>query len=345
MMSLCWKWIRFPLVIVLITACVFALYASEKGVDFDPVKEILRLREDNRRDDALDMLHVFRNGKSMDSATIKKLEQDLVYTPAEKIRSLVWDGAIKGVVFDKFSGIGAIGADLMVWGDIRDILKQSWNYMIDRESYDQLVMILSAAGVGLSSTTFVNGGVALAKSTIKYLKRVPDLAKKGLLSRFLSGKMTPSNAEKVWTIFKNNGWSIPRTASNLAHISKVKHLDTAVGVIGKHGRSGSVFVNMTGDTGLRMYASLPKRLRHSLINAFKRNPRRLVGISTSHLVIHSIKIFDKYGLSALVVPFSALILLLSQVSVWVIWMVLVFSVGYLHYLVFRRRKHIVEKVP
>ncbi|MFC1816299.1 hypothetical protein ACFL0M_10240 [Thermodesulfobacteriota bacterium] len=66
----------------------------------------------------------------------------------------------------------------------------------------KLVMLLSAAGLGLSSTSFVNGSASLAKNTIKYLKRVPDLANRGILKKFLSGKISRQNSKKIWSLLK-----------------------------------------------------------------------------------------------------------------------------------------------
>jgi hypothetical protein len=96
-----------------------ALYIHQKSPDFDPVKEIQRLKKESRRDDALDMINFFKENKQANTDEIKNLEQDLAYSSAEKIKSFVWDGSIKGEVYDTYSGLGAISSDLVIFGDAR----------------------------------------------------------------------------------------------------------------------------------------------------------------------------------------------------------------------------------
>ena len=79
----------------------------------------------------------------------------------------------------------------------------------DDQDFDRFILILSAAGIGLSSTPFLNGTNALAKNTIKYLKKVPDLIKKGLLQKFLSGKISPEDCNKIWTLLKKTTGLFP----------------------------------------------------------------------------------------------------------------------------------------
>jgi hypothetical protein len=44
------------------------------------------------------------------------------------------------------------------------------------EDFDELIMLLAAAGVGLSGTGMLNGCNALAKNTVKYLDKIPCVA-------------------------------------------------------------------------------------------------------------------------------------------------------------------------
>ena len=178
-----------------------ALYIHYQGEDFDAVREIQKLKQENRRDEALDMARFF--GKTQrDSEELKELERELEYSTFEKIKSFIWNGVIKGEVYDTVSGMGALSADLCIFGDIRDLGIQSWKYLTDREDFDRLVMILSGAGLGLSSTPFINGCDSLAKSIIKYLKKIPRIANTGLLKKFLSGTMAKEHYTKVWDLLK-----------------------------------------------------------------------------------------------------------------------------------------------
>jgi hypothetical protein len=173
-----------------------------RGSAFDPIREIQGLKSEKRRDDALDLARFFKENQINDREKFARIEKTLGYTTAEKIKSFIWNGAIRGQVYDSYSGMGAISADLCVVGDIRDLGIQGWKYLTGGQDFDGFVTILSAAGIGLSSTPFLNGTNALAKNTLKYLKKVPASINKGLLKKFLSGKVSPANCKKIWNLLK-----------------------------------------------------------------------------------------------------------------------------------------------
>lgn len=115
---------------------------------------------------------------------IAALKNDLEHTTTEKIKSISWDGFIKGQVYDSYTGIGAIPSDLIIYGDLRDLGIQGWKRLTKADDFDGMIAILSAAGIGLSTTAFVNGSNALVKNTLKYLKKVPKSINTGLLKKF-----------------------------------------------------------------------------------------------------------------------------------------------------------------
>ena len=194
--------IKYTILVFIILSSALALYVHYKGSNFDPIEEIQKLKNENRRDEALDLATLYLDNQSTDTQKIKQLHKDLEYTPYEKAKSFTWNGAIKGEVYDTYSGLGAISADLFVFGDIRDLGIQSWFYITNNPDFDKLVMILSAAGIGLTSTSFINGAASLAKNIIKYLKRVPGIFKKGILKKFLSGKISIQESKKIWVLLK-----------------------------------------------------------------------------------------------------------------------------------------------
>ena len=332
MKKFCFNCLKYPMIFLLIVSSAITIYTNHKGYQFDPIREIQRLKSQNRRDDALDLAKFYRENQTEDQKKFAKIEKSLEYTPSEKIKSFAWNGAIMGEVYDSYSGMGAISADLCIVGDLRDLGIQGWKYLSGGQDFDRFLTILSAAGIGLSSTPFLNGTNALAKNTIKYLKEVPTMLNRGLLKKFLSGKVSPENCKKILGAAKKNQWSIPRTVSCLSNIQSVKHLDTATDLITHHKRTGNVFINLTGDGGLSLYSSIPKRLRNKFIGAFKRNPKALIGITKSHLIIHTIKVLDKYKLVAIVMPFVALALLLSMLPNNIVWCLLI---GLFWYLAFQ----------
>jgi hypothetical protein len=207
--KLSWRCFKLGVLVFVILSSGFALYVHYKGEGFDPIREIQRLKNENRRDDALDMARFFRENQTGDFKKIEELENDLKYTFLEKVKSFTWNGVIKGEVYDSYSGLAAILSDMCIFGDLRDLAIQSWKYLTDAPDFDKIIMGLSAAGIGFSVTTFVNGTNALAKGTIKYLKKIPGYHNKGVIKELLSGKLSPQDSEKVWDLLKKTNGASP----------------------------------------------------------------------------------------------------------------------------------------
>jgi len=207
--KLYWICLKFLLLSVIIISSSLAIYIHYKGSAFDPIREIQRLRSENRRDDALDIARFFKENQINDQRQFAQIEKDLEYTAAEKIKSFIWNGAIRGQVYDSVSGMGAISADLCVIGDIRDLGIQCLIYLTDGQDFDGFVTILSAAGIGLSSTPFLDGTNALVKNILKYLKKVPASINRGFLKKFLSGNVSPANCKKIWELIKKTTGPFP----------------------------------------------------------------------------------------------------------------------------------------
>ena len=202
MKRLCWSCLKFGLLIFVIMSCALTILIQYKGSGFDPVTEIQKLRIENRRDDALDLARFYRENQSDGSEKFAMLEKELKYTTQDKIKSFAWDGMLKGEVYDSYSGMGVISADLSIIGDLRDIAIQIWRYLNDSQKVDTSIMLLSAGGICLSGTPCFDGIGALAKNTVKYLKRIPARLNKGLLKKFLLGKIPPQHFKKIWELLK-----------------------------------------------------------------------------------------------------------------------------------------------
>jgi len=206
--KVCWTCLKYPLLIVIILSSALTIYLNHTGSSFDPIREIQKLKSENRRDDALDLAKFYSENQTGDQERIARLQNDLEYSITEKIKSISWDGFILGRVYDSYSGIGAISSDLCIYGDLRDLGIQGWKRLTRADDFDGMIAILSAAGIGLSTTAFINGSNALAKSTIKYLKKVPESINTGLLKKFLSGKFSPGECEKIWHLLKKTDASL-----------------------------------------------------------------------------------------------------------------------------------------
>jgi hypothetical protein len=179
---------------------MLALIIHYQGESFDPVEEIQLLISQERRDEARDMAEFFSN--SHESTTeITRLTHKLEYTTLGKIKSFLWNGVIKGEVTDTYSGIGAVGSDMFVLGDMRDLGIESLHYIKDDPDFDLVLLGLSLSGLVLSASPFVHAPAAV-KAMAKYIKRFPHLAKKGIVKLALTGKLSAHDASKIWELLK-----------------------------------------------------------------------------------------------------------------------------------------------
>jgi hypothetical protein len=196
-----WKFARFAVAIIIMMSSGLALYIQQKGSEFDPVKKIYELKDQNRRDDALDLVEYVKENQPDNIEEVKRIEEDLKYTSSEKAGSFI-KGAVKGEVYDTFSGLGAVSSDLCVYGDIRDLGIHSWRFLRSDENFDLTVMVLSGIGVILSTKPFIHGIDSLAKNTVKYLKRISSISTQGVLKKFLSGMVSIKDSKKIWNLLK-----------------------------------------------------------------------------------------------------------------------------------------------
>jgi hypothetical protein len=192
--------IKTALLITIIISSMLALIIHYKGESFDPVGEIQLLISQERRDEARDIAEFFSNSKDS-TAAIKTLQKKLKYTTLDKVRSFIWNGVIKGEVTDTYSGIGALGSDMVVLGDMRDLGMEAWNYITEDPDFDLVVLGLSLSGLVLSASPFVHAS-AVVKAMAKYIKRFPDLAKRGIVKLLASGKLSAHDASKIWELLK-----------------------------------------------------------------------------------------------------------------------------------------------
>ena len=83
---------------------------------------------------------------------------------------------------------------------------------------------------------------------------------------------------------------------------------------------------------------MPKKFGQKFVAAFRRNPRAFIGITKTHLIIHTIKILEKYGLAAIVIPFIAVALVLLSLPNYLVWTIFIGSTGYLVFSAVRKFK-------
>lgn len=183
-----------------------ALFYQTTESQFDPIKSIQTLQSQNRRDDAIDLVQFYKDNGNIDTDKLEQLEKDLVYTSLEKCKSFM-DGAITGKIHDTYSGVGAIGSDLFVFGDIRDLGIQSWRYLKNEET-DTIVAVLSGVGIILSAKPFADVLASFAKNSVKYLKKIP-LKPDGYLRKLLKGDLSLAESKLIYELLKKTNSASP----------------------------------------------------------------------------------------------------------------------------------------
>jgi len=137
---------------------------------------------------------------------------------------------------------GAVLSDFLVYGDLRDIARQSYNYATGTE-VDEFILILSGIGLAVTAGTYFSAGVAAparsAVSLVKFAKRTGQLSGKfaGHLAASLK-RVLP--AERIVTAYKATPFAelpttLPKTLAKsvnqvelakLGSIRLLKHVET-----------------------------------------------------------------------------------------------------------------------
>jgi len=194
---------------IIVASSFLALVAQYGDNQWDPIREIQQLKNQHRRDDAIDLVNFLKENQTYNTDELSSIEKKVGYSPLERIKEFVWEGAIKGNVNDTFSGIGALAADFCLYGDNRDITKQTWNFLFDQKNFDGVVGVLSGAGIALSAMPVFDGLYAMNKSTAKYVSKLPAGMNKGMLRSFLSGRTSPEQSSAIYKLLKKTDGQFP----------------------------------------------------------------------------------------------------------------------------------------
>jgi hypothetical protein len=120
--------VKLLLITFVIASSGAALYGQITGSQIDPIKLVLSFQPENTRD----------------QPPVEEGE----FTWWRKVKSTMY-GAITGKICDEYSAYGAISFDYTIYGDLRDLVVQSWKYLNDEE-IDGVIIALSAYGIVLS---------------------------------------------------------------------------------------------------------------------------------------------------------------------------------------------------
>ena len=201
--------ICFVLMMVVVITSATALNIKTNTESFDPIKGIKKLYSENRRDDALVLVQTFKNSAENIRGELTKIEKQLEYGNFEKIKSAIWNGVTKGEVYDHYSGLGAITADMCLWGNIRDLVIEGYKIIYLDSNHEKQVVIIPGAGVSSFCYPMIDGAGVLAKNTGKYLKSVSRPPSWGLLRQYVSGDLSPTESQKIWELFKKTTGPYP----------------------------------------------------------------------------------------------------------------------------------------
>lgn len=322
-----------------------AIYFNYIGY-FDPVKMAIEFMNNNNRDNALDIISYAQEHKIGDQQKLKKLKKEYEYKFGEKVRDFMWEGAVKGNVYNMYSGFGCLAADLMVIGDIRDLSIETYK-MVSKKDADKLVAGLSLVGLGTSIFAAtgvgspVDAGVSMVKTSIKYAKNTFKAIPDSLLKLAANGKKFSSEVyRKFWILFKETKFSIPNTTTILMKIKDAKYLDSAIDLTKRLNKGVLILVKKTGSGGFVVYEKFKNlKLRSAFAAAFKRNPKGVIGFTKFTLIIHSIKFVKKHGLIlSIITVLSLLPLFLASLPVIVPILIFITLCSYFLWVIFRKRR-------
>jgi hypothetical protein len=189
------------MMVVVITSAA-ALNIRINAESFDLVKEAKKLYSENRRDDALVLAKTFKGSNKWGNDELAKLEKQLEYSVTEKYKIALWNGVTKGEVYDHYSGLGAMIADMCLWGYIRDLAIEGYDFIARDSSNENAMMILSGTGVSSFCYPIIDGASVLAKNMEKYLKSSSNPPSGGLLRQYVSGDLSPTESHKIWLMLK-----------------------------------------------------------------------------------------------------------------------------------------------
>ena len=321
------KLLSFLLLLFILVSSILAVLFNYIG-DFDPVKIAVELKNNNRRDEALDVIDFAKENKIGNQQALNVLSEKYNYSVQEKAKDMFFYGVVKGEIFNFYSGLGAITSDLCVIGDVRDLGKQGYNFVTGKD-VDYCITALSgiglastivtATGIGAPEGAVVHAGESFVKATIKYCGRVIHYIPESVLKVILKGeKVGVEVYKKIWLIFKGTQWNLPSTVTILSKIKNVNYLDHAITLTGKMGKGSAIFIDKAGETGLITYSYLNKLgLGNFFINSFKAKPKAVLGITKFNTLTHSIKIYKKQGaLVPLTVILTSLACLLALLPTW-----------------------------
>jgi len=96
-----WRSFKPLIIVFIVLSSGLASYIHWEGLGFDPIREVHRLRNQGQRDEALELVYFLRERTyTRDLETLAILKEQLGYGLPERIKSVLWNGFVKGEVYD-----------------------------------------------------------------------------------------------------------------------------------------------------------------------------------------------------------------------------------------------------
>lgn len=265
--------------------------------DFDYAAEVSYLRSAGRFGEALVVADAGLDpaaGLSDDTRAKIQHERDLTKAQASSLLRRAKDvglGALSGRGTSIESLVGAIAADFLVVGDIRDLLIQSSRYVLDGEA-DEVVLILS--GVGLATVLLPE--VEWVPSILKAARKAGALTK-GLSEYLITTiKSGTKGREAINALFKDvrrlaehaspggaarllRHADTPHDVAKLAHFVETEKAGAfALHVTGKEG--AGVLLKDAAKTGGRSARLAEAGAEEALVKAARKGPAGIAWLRT-----------------------------------------------------------------
>ena len=317
-----WKILASCLFIASFTAILLPIMG-----DYDPVEMAVSLHNEGKRDLALDVIGFSLENQHGNESELNDLKEKYKYGITEKTKDCFYNGAVKGEVYNTWSGIGCIASDLFILGDIRDISKEGYHYFKGDE-VDVVVSSLSGLGVATTASGPIgDAGFSLIKTTVKYVKRTIKVVPESILKTVIkSKKLSIDSYSKLWDIFKNGGYSIQSFTSTLSKVKNIDRLGSISKIVSKLGPGGYIFIEKTGENGIKFF----EKYGNAVLTSFRKNPSQVIGATKLHAMIGFSKFTYENGIFLTVaISISACAFLLSLFPIWVPIGVGFFSLSYL----------------
>ncbi len=226
--------------------------------NYNYVHDIKKLKEEGKYKEALDLAdYVLRNPDLPGQEEAKVLRDEL----DAEINSW-WGKAkrfLKGFAWGEANSIeevaGGITSDMIIWGDIRDLIKQGY-YKITGNDTDPLIVALAGIGLATELVDFADWAPAVLKGlrkvgafSAKFVNFIIDTAKR-------SAKLGKLD-DGLKLVFKSIGSltdkiGLARTASVMKHVDDVDELATITRLAEKNADTAYLVVKNGGKDGISM---------------------------------------------------------------------------------------------